>query len=269
MLELVQNKLRLKNRPKCLLKSFVFFLHQRQLIFLFFFLSFIVALHCSSYWSSKSYEEKVWQLWQRDWTWLWRQQEGQHWLFDVFIQWVCIYILLLVVEYCTVWTGTVPHLWVRDNNRPLCLCFKARPIHVSSAKPSYLVLFNMSYEYKLLYGGCCCCCCCLFWGTIMRPYCNCMGYGLLYGGCFAVAVAAVVVVVVVVWLWIYEMSYCMADVFVFVWLLLLSVDLFGEGIRNYHRFWLYGTWTTVGWQMGLWTKKFLKVSLSLKNTMQN
>ena len=41
---------------------------------------------------------------------------------------------------------------------------------------------------------------CLFWGTIMRPYCNCMGYGLLYGGCFAVAVASVVVVVVVVWL---------------------------------------------------------------------
>ena len=29
----------------------------------------------------------------------------------------------------------------------------------------------------------------------------------------------------------------MADVFVFVWLLLLlSVGLFGEGIRNYHRF---------------------------------
>ena len=27
----------------------------------------------------------------------------------------------------------------------------------------------------------------------MRPYCNCMGYGLLYGGCFAVAVVAVVV----------------------------------------------------------------------------
>ena len=38
----------------------------------------------------------------------------------------------------------------------------------------------------------------------MRPYCNCMGYGLLCGGCFAVAVAVavvvVVVVVVVVWL---------------------------------------------------------------------
>ena len=34
-------------------------------------------------------------------------------------------------------------------------------------------------------------------GDHHRPYCNCMGYGLLYGGCFAVAV---VVVVVVVWL---------------------------------------------------------------------
>ena len=226
MLELVQNKLRLKNRPKCLLKSFVFFLHQGHLIFLLFVLSFIVALHCSSYWSSKSCEEKVRQLWQRDWTRLWRQQEGQHWLFDVFIQWVCIYILLLVVEYCTIWTGTVPHLYGLEIIIGPYASVSKEGLHVVQSL-SYLVLFSMSYEYELLYGGCCCCCCCccLFWGTII---------GLT----------------VTVW----DMGYCMVDVLLLllllllllfgseymrwatVWqmFLLLSVGLFGEGIMNYH-----------------------------------